>query len=151
MRLEAREFMRDLRTGKTPIMRLLDGVLEDPAAQQNHPHLEAFRVPGHVDTVCPECIEWLQLSPEETDHIDHWPAPLKERVRKAIVEAIDEGSPIKFYWGISDREDEAVGILDLRDVKEVHFGSPKRVVRVVPGGPVGAQIEVTEVARLKSG
>lgn len=145
MRVKVRDFLEQLTTGKSPIMVLLDGVLADPERLRSHPHFQDFRKSDHADTVCPDCREWLGLNAEQVDHINRWPAYLKERVREAMVVAIERGHGIEFFWRVTGKEVEQADIKSQGGHTTVRFASPRDVVRLeLTDDGKGVEIEVSE-------
>jgi len=141
VRTPLREFLAYLKTGKSPIALLLDNALADPAAYRDHPHLPAFREPHHCDDVCPDCKEWLGLSEDQVTHINGWPDGQIERIRQVIVRMIDGGKPGAFFWGVTGKDVEQVGVVEGSGHVTVRMESPEWVLRL---DGEHAEMEVTE-------
>lgn len=47
-----------------------------------------------------------RLSPTEIDHVAQWPDEQKDRVRNAVVDALDENRSVDFRWKLWDQSQE---------------------------------------------
>jgi hypothetical protein len=108
--------MEALRTGRTKTTRALDDLFGDPNALQHHAHLADLQA---ADALRRPLAEWVKtelrqrgLTDLELDHIDKWPDPLKEEVRRALVSAIANGQPVHFHWEMHRGDDEETPIQD---------------------------------------
>jgi len=78
------------------------------------------------------------LSPLELDHILKWPDDQKERVREAVVTALDSNRAVRFVWKLHDGGGERTEIRTTGQGTIITFSSPWSKVRP-PGarsGPV---------------
>src|SRR3989304_7971323 len=66
------------------------------------------------------------LSPLELDHILQWPDDQKERVREAVVTALDSNLAVRFVWKLHDGVDERTEIRTTSQGTIITFFSPWR-------------------------
>ena len=71
------------------------------------------------------------LSPLELDHIREWPDDQKERVREAVVAALDSNLAVRFVWKLHDGGDERTVIRTGPGTTTITFFSPWNKVRLV--------------------
>ena len=71
------------------------------------------------------------LSPLELDHIREWPDDQKERVRDAVVAALDSNLAVRFVWKLHDGGDERTVIRTSPGTITITFFSPWSKVRLV--------------------
>src|SRR3990170_6076006 len=77
------------------------------------------------------------LSPLELDHILQWPDDQKERVREAVVTALDSNLAVRFVWKLHDGVDERTVIrTSSQGTITITFFSPWSKVRPVAPGDV---------------
>jgi len=76
------------------------------------------------------------LSPLELDHILKWPDDQKERVREAVVTALDSNLAVRFVWKLHDGVDERTVIRTSPGTITITFFSPWSKVRPVAPGDV---------------
>ncbi len=81
------------------------------------------------------------LSPLELDHIRRWPDEQKERVRAAVVTAINSGLSVRFVWKLHEGSAERTVIQNTSPTGvTVTFFSPWSKVR--PTGPDDVTVDV---------
>ena len=81
------------------------------------------------------------LSPLELDHILKWPDDQKERVREAVVTALDSNRAVRFVWKLHEAADERTTIRNTTPgVITITFYSPWSKVR--PVAPDDVTIDV---------
>lgn len=123
-----KEFLEQLKTGKTKIMKMLDKIFNDPA---NHPSEEVMgrlRVknaldPGFEDPINVELKNKLDsnynggpMTQPVLEHLLHWPNLQKEEVRKAMVRCVDGDAKgqdrrgIHFFWHLTHESEVRVDI-----------------------------------------
>lgn len=100
-----RSFITALKTGQTPTTRALERIAADRtepmraalqrAGALNRPLSAVFRGALRTD------IDDLAI----TQCIDNWPDEHKERVRIALVDAVRDGRPVRFRWGLTAASD----------------------------------------------
>jgi len=77
------------------------------------------------------------LSPLELDHILKWPDDQKERVREAVVTALDSNLAVRFVWKLHNGGDERTEIRTASPgTITITFFSPWSKVRPVAPGDV---------------
>ena len=69
------------------------------------------------------------LSALELDHIRQWPDDQKERVRDAVVTALDSNLAVRFVWKLHDGRDERTEIRTTSQGTIITFSSPWSKVR----------------------
>ena len=69
------------------------------------------------------------LSPLELDHILKWPDDQKERVREAVVAALDSNLAVRFVWKLHDGGNERTVIRTTGQGTIITFSSPWSKVR----------------------
>lgn len=127
-----------LRTGKTDITRALDRLFTNPDPGSPHPlkgHQNFVAMdnggPGILDNLAniPGVDRMLLdrgVSPGEIDHINDWPNGQKESVREKLLRAVNDNTPIHFYWELHHGGKEETDIQDPDQAGEitVTFRSP---------------------------
>src|SRR3972149_1097120 len=107
----------------------LDLILERFRDDPLH-HLDDFRKEGHLDDLCGVCLAMLDdvgATHEEARHIfEDTPRDIRERVRAAIVQGVDNGLAVKFV-GVMTR--------DAEPSVDVGAGDPMIVTFLVPLRP----------------
>ncbi len=69
------------------------------------------------------------LSPLELDHILKWPDDQKEKVREAVVTALDSNRAVRFVWKLHDGGDERTEVRTTSQGTIITFLSPWSKVR----------------------
>lgn len=127
-------FIESLRTGRTNITATLESVLADREAIRELDEWPGFRDTANLlDNPIPQWLRTLLkdhgMKDIEVEHIDqHWPPAAKEEARRWIVEAVEEGRPLRFSWELhegSQPENER-----REDGERVVFKSPRDGVRI---------------------
>lgn len=132
-------FLRAVRNRRTHTTEVLDDVFANPSRLQNDPHYQGpFQDQGHLDTLDDRCIQELNafgpLTTAEINHINEWPAQLKEALRQALVEAIKDDRRVRFYWKLHHPTAEATSAETGGDADiVVTFESPEANVAIVAG------------------
>ena len=132
-------FINALRTGQTRTTRGLDELFASPAAlggSLKTDEAALLRSPGGLEPLA----GWMRdrlagvsdpLTGPELDHIDEWPAIQKERVRQALVRAIDDDVTVRFSWEIYSGAGPDTAIVDHGAAGIfVTFRSPRARVRL---------------------
>jgi hypothetical protein len=121
------KFIKTLRTRKTDITRSLDELFDMAYRDELliDPNIDTFKNTPNVLDILPQWArDILQRPPrpgivrdpvseEELDHIDSWPNEQKEKVRRKLVDAIDGGRAVYFFWELYRGDVEHVGIDDV--------------------------------------
>jgi hypothetical protein len=143
------ELIDALKTRKTNITRALDDLFGNPVALNQlkgppgHPHRGALATPHIFGStpgapLPPWARDELQgrvpgspvkkpLSDDEIAHIENWPPQQKENLRAALDTAIENGSPLQFYWELYDGDSEG---MDESVTGQVIFRTPRENVRL---------------------
>jgi hypothetical protein len=137
-------FIDSLRTRRTNTTRGLEILLaNDPAAgqhplfgTQNHQRLQAEGAlsSGPNDTLpwwAKQALARSGLTIGEIGHIDHWPAAQRERVREAVLKAVNENTGIAFLWDLVDGDENDTDVNDSGGPIVVTFRSARTKVRFV--------------------
>ncbi|MDP3768109.1 MAG: hypothetical protein Q8S13_08845, partial [Dehalococcoidia bacterium] len=103
--------------------RVLDELFKSPAAHRGTSAYNQLAVPNALDG--DQFLTWatpelqkpgatvdpaLTLVQGELQHIARWPNERKELVRGALVDAIDKGTPVEFFWRLHDTPEEATTV-----------------------------------------
>ena len=119
------QLIKEAASGETDLTRRLDTRFEQRATISPE-HWAEFCKPGHADVVCPQCIEDLGLPQYLVDHLNAYPAGLKEFTRISIQDAVERGLKLEFRWKLSDhdavdrkRDDDKMRITFLADREKV--------------------------------
>ena len=105
-------FVNAVKTRRTKPTKVLDALFSSPAGYQGTPLLQSLRHAHALD----DLPQWakdelvkpgqsdpeLALSAAELAHINSWPDDEKEKVRAAIVAAVDGARNITFLWELHD-------------------------------------------------
>ncbi len=113
--------------------------LEDLFKTQRQALASHLRRTGSLNGLKP----WLQtalapyaLTAGELKHIQDWPDGEKEKVRQALVTALDTpGAKVHFRWGTHPLATENSSILQAPGLTTIKFLSPNNRVRTPPPGP----------------
>lgn len=100
-----RTFIKALRTGETRTTMALEEVMgrrHGPAAElilATLHHRGALKAP--LQTPLRRAVKKTPLPERYIDHcIDAWPDAQKERARRALVKAVNDGHRVRFRWGL---------------------------------------------------
>lgn len=136
-------FIDALRTGQTRTTRGLNEIFGEPAAAGaalKPDQAALLGSPGGLDALAGWMRDLLKrvsdpLTDAELDHIDEWPRVHKERVRLALVRAIEDDVAVRFSWEIHSGAAPDTAITDQgTDGIFVTFRSPRARVRLEGDG-----------------
>lgn len=135
-----KEFENALKERRSRTTKAMDDLFRSPAATfKNHPNIGDLRKVGHLGSPLPA---WIKnelkargmVKPLEVRHIDQWPKAQKERLRKAMIHAIDNNVKIQFFWELYGGSREQTLItpdpMPTSGTITVTFLSPQSRVRV---------------------
>ena len=97
------EFANALAERRSRTTKALDDLFKRPANLRNHPHIGDLRRAGRLNAPLPT---WIKnelkargvLKPGEFRHINQWPKTHKERLRRAMIHAIDNNVKMRFFF-----------------------------------------------------
>src|SRR2546426_10801189 len=100
-------FVQALQTGRTNITECLERYFNNFPAVSGHPHFADLQQPGAVDRPMPawarQVLRGAGMSDAEVSHIDRWPDGEKEKVRAAVVDAVQNTRRMRFAWELTGR------------------------------------------------
>ncbi len=118
-------------TGQTLVTRLLDRFFSHPKVVEKHPHWGEFREPCHLEKLDAGCAEAVGLNAELVEHLGHhWPPSGINLAHQAIVNAIEDGVPVRFSWKPARGSETSISASDNGIELVVRIFSP--AVRVAP-------------------
>jgi hypothetical protein len=139
-----RSFINAITSGDTNITRCLEKLANDRAKRQKYsadiraPHAAIGHLPGWMRN------EMVQagMSQPEVDHVERWPDPEKEKVRRQIVESMDGDTIIHFSWELYDGDTPLTEIRrDPNQDVRIVFRSPRRGVKLSALNLGGVKVE----------
>ncbi len=140
-------FVDILRTGRTKITKALDTLFADPGRLRSDPNFAEMQKEAaadgnaHFDSLPTWAKKRLESFLNAKDHarlcahIDAWPNDQKEKVRKKLVQAIDENRRVRFFWELHRGENRATEIFDPGEGREIiiTFRSPRKSITETHG------------------
>ena len=128
-------FIDALRSKRTKITQHLDTVVAGRMRSLTPAERSALEAPnaleGPVDS-WPLGDEFADgLTNPEIAHINHWPPPQRERVREALVRALEQDREVRFLWELNDGMRPTTEIRELGDLPiMITFRTPRALVSV---------------------
>jgi hypothetical protein len=139
-----RELARALRSRSTRTTRVLKKLFTNPAQHRGTADFERLKIAHALDAISGQLPDWARnrlqgLSALELDHIGSWPDEDKERVRQALVTAVEMDRAVEFHWEVHPGPTEVTIIEDpsMTGGVTITFRSPERNVK---GGDVTVDV-----------
>ena len=136
-----KEFEAALKERRSKTTKALDNFFERPGQLKTHPIYTSDRL--KKTAVFNDSLRaWAKneflargvAKPVAFKHINQWPAAQKERLRKALVHAIENGVKVRFFWELYGGTNETTTItpepLPMSGTITITFLSPQSRVRV---------------------
>lgn len=147
-----REFVDALKTGKTNICKILDGIFTHPGRHQQNadaaPILTWFSRASALDQPLPNSpsvrsyLRAQGMSNAEMAHINSWPRSHKRLVRAALSTAIRRDRNVQFFWELYSGANEDTDIHVPGGTTDIiiTFRSPRSKVRMLAADRVRVDI-----------